>query len=386
MTVGPSNGKVLYFITSSLSSRLLRGQLDYVASQGFEVVVGVGVEVGSDVGHLTLDFDEAARVVDIGFAREIALINDLKSLFRAIQLVRKERPSIVNFSTPKAALIGAFSAWICRVPQRVYVVRGLRYETSTGVGRRLLIALEKLICRSATHIIMNGASLIDVAVADGLVSRDRCQVLAGGSGNGIDISVLVAVDESKRAARTRLGIPPDALVVGFVGRLTKDKGIVDLAQILPDLVERHPAVVLLAVGGFEDGDPVPSSTRQQLESSDHVIMAGWVENPAQAYAAMDLLAFPSYREGLPNVVLEAQLAGLPVVGYRATGTVDAVDEGKTGLLVPVSDTTALTDAASTVLNDSAMLEKMGSEARAFVEERFSREVVWADLVSVYNER
>lgn len=372
--------KVLYFATSSVSSRLFTGQLDHVASEGFDVVVGVGV----DAQHpLASDFDQAAKVVDIGLRREIDLVCDFKSLIKAIGLVRKERPSIVNFSTPKASLVGAIASWVCRVPKRIYVVRGLRYETTSGAPRLLLLNLEKLICRSATEIVMNSASLIDVAVADGVVASGRCHVLAGGSGNGIDASVPLELDRD--GARAEFGIATDALVVGFVGRLTQDKGLVDLLQILPELVARHPNIVLLLVGGFEDGDPVPVSTRKQLEDSKHVVMAGWVDDPAAAYAAMDLLAFPSFREGLPNVVLEAQLAGIPVVGYAATGTVDAVDDGKTCLLVPVSDTEALSDAISTLLNEPDTRREMGTAAVAFVKARFSRELVWADLVSIYRK-
>jgi glycosyltransferase involved in cell wall biosynthesis len=257
--------------------------------------------------------------------------------------------------------------------------------------------MERIATRCATHVLFNSPSLMRVGEAEGLLQRGRGELIGAGSGNGIDVARFADDWLPTRAeARERFGLPVDARVIGFVGRFTKDKGIEDLVQAFESDFGGREDVWLFLVGTFEDGDPVSEATQTTIEAHERIVVVPWLDHPGAAYRAMDVLAFPSYREGLPNVPLESQLCGVPVVGYAATGTVDAVaqdagaDEGSrtvrdgTSVLVPVGDVDALArelGALLTVGTDGS--NRRHSEAR-WVSETFDRTLWWAALVARYH--
>lgn len=364
--------RVLYLITNDISARFLRGQLGNLIEHGFEVAVG------TSLSDPPAAFDERVAVHDIEFRREPHLRADAASLWATVRLMRTVRPEIVNASTPKAGLLGMVAAWCCRVPMRVYVVRGLRFETLTGARRRLFRWLERLATACATDVIYNSSSLLGVAERERAVRRGRGRVLGAGSGNGIDVARFDDLP-SREAARAALGLETDARVVGFVGRLTRDKGVVDLVEAFRDADD---GPTLLIVGDYEAGDPVPDDTRQRIESSADIVHVPWIEDTRPAYRAMDVLAFPSYREGLPNVPLEAQLCGVPVMGYAATGTVDAIEHLVGGLLVPVGDRDALRDGLETIVSGESDAQ-LGVAGSAWVRSRFDQPALWSRLEQVY---
>jgi glycosyltransferase involved in cell wall biosynthesis len=229
--------------------------------------------------------------------------------------------------------------------------------------------LERLATACATEVIYNSPSLLATAERERAVRRGRGRVLGAGSGNGIDAGRFATLP-SRAAARTELGIPLDATVVGFVGRLTKDKGIVDLVDALDRL---DAGTLLLLVGDEEAGDPIPDATRRAIAAAPNIVSVPWMDDTRTAYRAMDVLAFPSYREGLPNVPLEAQLCGVPVVAYRATGTVDAIAPGN--VLVEIGDVAGLAAGIRSVV--VAPGDRL--EAAEWVRSRFDQQVVWVDL-------
>lgn len=369
---------LVYLITNEISSTLTRGQLGYLVARGFDVTVGTGVNrKGSRHG-----FDEGVTVVVLPFEREPAPLADLKALWATMSLLRSARPSLVNASTPKAGLIGMVAAFVLRVPVRVYVVRGLRFETATGRRRRLLRLTERLAMRCATQVVFNSPSLRRVAENEGLIRWGRGLVVGSGSGNGVGVERFTNLPD-RHEARRRLRVPLDSYVVGFVGRFTRDKGIDDLVHILMNELSSAQSVHLLLVGGFEDGDPVDRVTRDAIGSDRRIITVPWLEQPGIAYRAMDVLAFPSRREGLPNVPLEAQLCGIPVVGYSATGTVDAVRHGTTGWLVPVDDCRGLAESLEALRADPARRSAMGDAGARWVRENFDQREFWAELGGLY---
>jgi glycosyltransferase involved in cell wall biosynthesis len=374
----------LYLLTDEISSVLVRGQLGYLIEHGFDVTVGT--RRSDPNGPLQPGkWDDAVAVEHVAFVREPSPIADVRALWATIRLIRRTRPTIVNASTPKAGLLGMLAAWLCRVPVRVYVVRGLRFETATGWRRRVFTRVERVTIGCANHVIFNSRSLMTVAEREGIIRRGRGEVLGAGSGNGIDLARFADDQLPSRAeARTKFGLPADAPVVGFVGRFTRDKGIDDLVEMFGssfgDRPAEEPDPWLLLVGTFEDGDPVDDATRTTIESHGRIIVVPWLDHPGVAYRAMDVLAFPSYREGLPNVPLEAQLCGVPVVGYAATGTVDAVAPG--GALVPVGDAEGLGRALAAHLHVSVASPEQRASA-SWVIEQFGRPRVWNELVERY---
>ena len=377
-----SDPKVLYLLTDELSSVLVRGQLGYLGTQGFDVTVACRLADPSTpkVGA----WDDGVTVEHLPFTRQPAPLADLRALWATIRLIRRVRPGIVNASTPKAGLIGTLAAWTCRVPTRVYLVRGLRFETATGMRRRLLVGLDRVSTGAATRIVWNSASLMAVGERAGLIRPGRGEVIGNGSGNGIDIvrfDPMVLPDRA--ASRAQLGLPVDARIVGFVGRFTRDKGIAELVRSIAQLRISRRDLCLLLAGDFEDGDPVDAETRTMIDHEPWIHVVPWLDHTGVAYQAMNVLAFPSYREGLPNVPLEAQACGVPVVGYAASGTVDAVSEGETGLLVPVGDAAALTSALAEVLETAAWCNELGAAGRDWVQSRFDRLQLWQGWAERY---
>jgi glycosyltransferase involved in cell wall biosynthesis len=382
-TVGISRWpRVVHVVTSDLAVKLMRGQLRYLQHNGFDVTLICSPGKWLDaVGRM-----EGVQIIELPMAREIAPLRDLMSLWRLCQMIRALRPAVTNVGTPKAGLLAGFAAWVNRVPCRVYTLRGLRFETMNGLGRRLLVCTERLACHFAHRVICVSPSLREKAIAFGLTGRERTVVFGSGSSNGVDASRFAPTPERVRRAtelRCELGIPPQAPVLGFVGRLTRDKGISELVESFLRLGHEFPDLRLLLLGHSEEEDLLDVETRRCLKAHPHVILAGEVVDTAPYYALMDVLALPSHREGFPNVVLEAYAAGKPVVAARATGTVDAVVDGETGLLFPVGDTAALTSAVQTLLSDKASARKFGWAGQELIKREFRQEMIWEALNEEY---
>ena len=360
---------------------LMTGQPGYLRRAGFDVTVvsAPGPQLGSMADR------EGVSIAAIPMEREFSPGSDLVSLFRFLRLIRRLRPVITNVSTPKAGLIGGIAAWLGRVPCRLYTLRGLRLETTRGVKRLVLTAAEWLACRCAHRVICVSDSLRKRVVQLGLVKPEQAIVLGAGSSNGIDLSRFSdgASESGNMISRRSLGIPDGAPVIGFVGRLTRDKGIVELVEAFLILKARLPEIRLLIVGDYEPGDPVPEGTRVAIAEDPHILFVGLVPDTAPYYGSMDVLALPTHREGFPNVVLQASAFRKPIVAAASTGTVDAVVDGVTGLLVPVGDPVALAGSLTQVLEDPQLAARLGSAGRERVEREFACELVWRRQVNLY---
>lgn len=375
--------RIVYVVTTPrVAWWFLRGQLAYLREQGAEVHLVSSPDAQLDASAAR----EKVVPHAVAMHREIAPLNDLVALARLWLLFLRLRPDIVNVSTPKAGLLAGVAALLSGVRSRVYVLRGLRMETSTGARRRVLWLAEKIACLSATRVVCVSASLRERAIQLGLVAPRKAVLIGDGSSNGVDVERFEASETTlahSAELRAELGIAADAKVIGFVGRFTRDKGLTELAAAFPAVLARHPSVVLLLVGDFEAGDPVPEETRTLLEDSRHVIRTGWVPEVAPYVQLCDVVALPTYREGFPNIAVEAGAAGKPVVTTDATGARDAVVHEDTGLVVPMKDAPALAAALDRVLAEPAWALQLGENGHRRALERFRPEVIWRGLADLY---
>lgn len=377
--------RIACLATDPLTTRvLMAGQLAYLRQQGFDVtlIAAPGADLEAAAAREGVDY------VAVPMTREITPQQDWNSLRHLTQILREIRPEIVNAGTPKAGLLGMLAATWARVPIRIYTLRGLRMETATGFKRLLLTSTERTAAACAHKVICVSPSLRDAFVKYRLGSASKTVVLGGGSSNGVDVDRFAATEArytQARAIRHSMGIPDDAQVIGFVGRLTKDKGVAELMALFRALEQERPDLHMMLVGGFEDGDPISARLRDEIWSHPRVHITGFVNDTAPYYTAFDLLVFPSHREGLPNVPLEAAAAGRPTAGFAATGTVDAVRNGETGTLVAVGDVKGLTDAVRRYLTDQVLIARHGQQAEERVRTDFRREVIWQGLADLYRK-
>lgn len=323
---------------------------------------------------------EGVHAHGLAMARQPSPFSDLRALFAWVRLLRGTRPTVTLVGTPKAGLLGGLAAALVRIPRRVYLLRGLRLETATGAQRIVLTALERLAMRCATDVVAVSASLRQRAIELRLVAPDGIQVLGSGSSNGVDLSAADSIDAGRMTElRTQLGIGDGAPVIGFVGRLTKDKGIEVLAAAMRLLAQRGVAYRLLVVGPIDDSQSGELLTTLR-DTGTPPIETGHVTDPAPYYRLMALLCLPTLREGFPNVVLEAAAAGIPTVTTDATGARDSVIDGVTGLISKAGDAGSLADCLADLLTATpAKRKKMGEMARARAEAEFARPLVWANM-------
>lgn len=373
----------MHIVTVPGTLGFFRGQFDYFRVHGYDVSV-----VASPTANFAQMLEElSVQGHGVPMERGISVWRDLLSLVHLWRLLRRERPDIVNGHTPKGGFLSMFAAWLARVPVRVYHLHGLRYETTRGLKRRILMMIEKLSCLFAHRILAVSHSVAEKAIGHGLCSSSKIKVLGSGSVNGVDAQGQFNPDAVDSVVRSRLrhkyGIADDAIVLGFVGRIAKDKGIGELVDAWRIVSAKVPHAHLLIVGEFEPGDPVPEEVREALQSDERIHLAGRVTKMAEVYQVMDLVVLPTYREGLPQVLLEAAAMELPVVATFATGCVDAVEDGRTGLLVPVGDANALATSIMKYVADAGLRAEHGRAGRRRVLQCYRPEDVWLELDAEY---
>lgn len=342
--------------------------------------------VSSPGADLDIVEQRGTPVRAVKMERRISVVSDLRSLVALVRLFRKERPDMVHSITPKAGLLSMVAAWIARVPVRLHSFTGLVSPTATGLQRLVLTATDRLTCACATHIHAEGEGVRADLIKCGITGKELT-VLHHGNIRGVDLDCYRTSEEVSRKAlaiREELGIPDGAFTFIYVGRVVRDKGICELIQAYSSLRREGRDIHLLLVGVEEPDDPLSPDTRRMIFDDPAIhFTEKWVNDLRPYYCAAQALVFPSYREGFPNVVLEAGAMCLPSVVTDINGSREIVSDGVNGLVVPPRDPGALCDAMKELIDNPDILPRMGASARKVVEEKFDARDVRAALIEYY---
>ncbi len=314
--------------------------------------------------------------------RKITLLDDIRSIIKICRYIKSNDIDIVEGHSPKGALLGMIAAKLCRVPIRIYFRHGLVYETSSGIKRKLLIWIDRLTSYCATKVVCVSPSLMKKSIEDHLCQQSKQVILGGGTCGGIDTQKKynpANINSDKlNDYRQQYGISPTDFVIGYSGRLVRDKGIIELVQSL-DYLPTGLNPKLLLVGMFEERDALPDNIKQRIINDSRIIYTGLInEDMEYFYAMMNIYVLPSYREGFPIGILEAQSMQVPVLTTKATGCVDSIIENKTGLFVS-HDSHEISEKILQIKKSN----QFGAAGRAWVIKNFDNMVIWQHIEKLY---
>ncbi|MBK9465366.1 MAG: glycosyltransferase family 4 protein [Chitinophagaceae bacterium] len=378
--------KLIRITTAPISLKvLLSGQMKYMQENGFEVVM-----VSSDGRELSdVKANEGCRHHIIPMTRRMTPFADVRCLWLLYRFFKKEKPAIVHSHTPKAGLLSMLAAKLAGVKIRIHTIAGLRFVTTKGFSRRVLIFMEKLTGKAATHVWPNSFSLEEYIKENKLVSPAKLEVIGWGSSNGIKLSrYSPAAIKAEKLQDTKKLIQYDPSFIYFlsVGRIVHDKGMDELLNAFVRLYSINPAVRLLLVGAFEDEvDPVSDTTRQLINTHPAVIMAGWSDAVEYFMPLSFALVHPAHREGFPNVLLQAGAMGCPVICSRIDGNIDIVKHQQTGLIFEVKNEDELYSQLKYALENPAILQQYATTLRQQIEQYFDQPIVHSLLHKKYME-
>lgn len=323
---------------------------------------------------------ENVSVTLVDFTRQINPIKDLKVLMTLWSHFRRTKPDMVYSITPKAGLLGMIAAWLTRVPVRLHLIVGLAYLGSIGERRFLLKNIEKITYWFATNLYANSLNLPDI-ISKELTSK-KVKVIGYGSVNGVDTEFFqdTMTLEKKSALRHSLNIPTESFLLLFTGRIVSDKGVNELICAYDTLSKTYPNIHLLLVGDYETHlDPIQKHTQALIQNHPRIHTVTFQSDIRPYFCIADLLILPSYREGLPNVLIEGGSCGLPLIATNINGCNEVIIENENGLLIPPKDVNALTNAVQKLLNDTTLYNHLKSNTRESIIRRYDQHFYWEKL-------
>jgi glycosyltransferase involved in cell wall biosynthesis len=362
---------------------LLPGQMKYMRENGFDVImVSADGKERADVIR-----NEGCPHVIIPMTRKITPIADMVSLWKLYRFIKKEKPAIIHSHTPKAGLLAMLAGKMAGTRIRIHTVAGLRFATASGMSRKILIQMEKLTASAATHVWPNSNSILRYIKEHRLANPQKLEVIGYGSSNGINLERYAPASlEAARIEETKDLLRYDSKLVYLlcVGRIVKDKGMDELLTVFSSVYNERPDLRLVLVGGYEDDlDPISDEARKILKEHPGIIHINWSDHVEYFMHLATMLIHPSYREGFPNVLLQAGALNCPVICSRIDGNIDIVDEGETGLIFEVRDTRSLEEKLRFALANPAKLREYASNLLKKIELRFDQRFVHESLKNKY---
>lgn len=364
---------------------LLPGQLKFMKENGFDVLM---ISAGGENLKEVIE-NEKCRHIIVPMTRKITPWQDLKCLFQLIKIFKREKPDIVHSHTPKAGLLGMLAAKISGVKTRIHTVAGLPLMEESGGKYALLKRIEKITYSAANHVWPNSNSLYNFIKENKLTDEKKLKVIGNGSSNGVSSSRFNrdTLDEKfLDVIKEKINYNSSNTYLLCIGRLVKDKGIVELVNIFSTLQKNYSYLKLILVGVYEASlDPLPEITLRQIHNNPSIIHAGW-SNKVEYYMSLaNYFVFPSYREGFPNVLLEAGAIQLPVICSRIPGNMDIITHNKTGLLFEKKDEQDLQRKLEFALNNPEQMLSMANRLQENIKAFFEREIYWKTLLGEYEK-
>lgn len=380
------NKKKLVRITTVPISleKLLENQLRFMTAH-YAVTI-----VSSDQPHLErVAQSQGTQSHWVEMTRQITPIQDLKSVWQLYRFFQKEKPFIVHTHTPKAGIVGMLAAKLAGVPNRLHTVAGLPLLEATGIKRKVLDFVEKLTYACATQVYPNSKGLLGIILQNQYTNPEKLHIIGNGSSNGINTSHFSAAhytQQQNQELRMELGFSDHDFIFVFVGRLVKDKGINELIAAFEILKTKHSNARLLLVGDYEtELDPLFPETLQKIDADPSIVHTGFMSDVRPYFAAADALVFPTYREGFPNVVLQAGAMGLPSIVTDINGCNEIIENGKNGLIIPVKNTGAILQAMQRLISDKNLYISLQNQTRESVVSRYEQKVVWEAILAEYQK-
>ncbi|MEQ8476361.1 glycosyltransferase family 4 protein [Fulvivirga sp.] len=375
--------KILRVTTIPISlNLLLKGQLSYAQKHGFEVITASAD--GDDIS--LIKEREGVKHFVIPFTRVISPWQDLVCLWRTIQLIRVEKPEIIHSHTPKAGLIAMLAGKICGVKHRIHTVAGMPLMEASGISKLILTVTEFLTYWSATHVFPNSQNLESWIKSNFTVAHKKLKVIGKGSSNGIDTNYFDTTEALRSKAtefRACNNISENAMVFCFVGRLVRDKGIVELVAAFDSLTVDNTYLVL--VGNYEDQrEPLTVETKNKIRLNEKIIAVGFQSDIRMYLAASDVFVFPSYREGFPNALLQACAMGLPSIATNINGNNEIIQPGQNGLLIETKNTSQLKESMEELCLNASLRTKLAANARPSIMD-YKQENVWQLILQEYQK-
>lgn len=375
--------KLIRITTIPLSlEKLLENQLAYMSNY-YEVTA-----VASDSASLEeFGRNQGVATFSLALTRKITPIKDLKAVYHLYKYLKSEQPHIVHTHTPKAGVVGMIAARLAKVPHRLHTVAGLPLLETSGFKRIILNQVEKLTYRCATKVYPNSKGLKNIIIDNKFTVRNKLKIIGKGSSNGIDTTFFSLSEELLLVSHTKreeLSIPESDFVFIFVGRVVSDKGINELVTAFTKLSKDFSKCSLLLVGPIEsDLDPLFPETLEEIQNHPKIYTTGYVDDVRPYFAFAKALVFPSYREGFPNVVLQAGAIGLPSIVSNINGCNEIIIDNCNGIIVPVKNSHTLFEAMKTYVSTPELCNKHASNARKMIVSNYERSEIWDALLFEY---
>lgn len=361
---------------------LLKGQLQFMSQNNFEII-----GISSDEKELyEVQEEQGIKVLPLNMTRKITPVKDFFSIVKLYKILKKEKPAIVHTHTPKAGFVGMTAAFLSGVPHRLHTVAGLPLMEATGTKRKILNIVESFTYKFATMIYPNSQGLYDFIIENKFTVSKKLKVLGNGSSNGINVSHFSREEMDTNfliKLKQELNISSQDFVFIYVGRLVGDKGVNELVKAFSKLKQDNAK--LLLVGPMEiDLDPLSFETLTEIQANPKIISVGFQKDVRPYFAISDAFVFPSYREGFPNVVMQAGAMELPSIVSNINGCNEIIVEGKNGVIIPVKNEDAILQAMMNFISDKEYTSLLKSNSRKMIKQRYEQIVVWNALLEEYN--